>query len=68
MEREKTLIQQPMRKEKLKKVGLCFITGCSIKPFKIIINFFFFISQAHSQRNYGFLISGISKGEIGKGK
>ena len=26
-EREKTLMQQSMRKEKLRKVGLCFITG-----------------------------------------
>ena len=70
MEREKTLTQQSMRKEKQRKVGLCFITGCFIKLFKIIINhfFFFFISQAHSQRNYVFLISGISKGEIGNSK
>ena len=28
-----------MRKEKLRKVGLCFITPCLIKPFKVIINF-----------------------------
>ena len=48
-----------MRKEKLRKVGLCFITGCFIKPFKMIINFF--ISEAHSQRNFPFLIPGISK-------
>ena len=39
---EKTLIQHPMRKEKLRKVGLCFITGYFIKPFKITINLFFF--------------------------
>ena len=32
-EREKTLIQQSMREEKIRKVGLCFITGCFIKPF-----------------------------------
>ena len=37
------------------KFGFCFITGCFIKPF--------FISQAHSQRNFYFLISGISKRE-----
>ena len=30
-EREKTLMQQSMRKEKLRKVGLCFITGCIIQ-------------------------------------
>ena len=39
---EKTLIQHPMRKEKLRKVGLCFITGYFIKPFKMTINLFFF--------------------------
>ena len=58
-----------MKKEKLRKVGLCFTTGCFIKPFKMIINhFFIYISQAYSEHNYGFLISGISKGEIGNGK
>ena len=55
-----------MRKKKLRKAGRCFITGCFMKAFKMII--IFFISLAHSQRNYGFLISGISKGEIGNGK
>ena len=41
-----------MRKEKLRKDGFCFITGCFIKPFKMMINIYmFFISQAHSQRN-----------------
>ena len=64
---KKTLIQQSMKKEKLRKVGLCFITGCFIEPFELIISYFF-ISQAHSQRNFSFLISRISKGEIGKGK
>ena len=67
MEREKTLTQQSMRKEKQRKVGLCFITCCFIKPFKMIL-IIFFISQVHSQRNFGFLILGISKGEIGNGK
>ena len=41
-EREKTLMQQSMRKEKLRKVGLCFITGCFIKSFNMIINHFLF--------------------------
>ena len=45
-ERVKTLIQQSMRKEKLRKVRLCFKTSCFIKLFKMIINQFFFISQA----------------------
>ena len=34
-----------MRKEKLKKDGLCFVTGCFIKPFKMTINFFYFSSS-----------------------
>ena len=34
--------KQSMRKEKLRKFGLCFITGCFIKPFQMIINLFFF--------------------------
>ena len=42
-EREKTIIQQSIRKEELRKAGLCFIAGCFIKPFKIIINFFLFL-------------------------
>ena len=46
-EREKkTLVQQSMRKEKPRKVGLCFITGCFIKSFNMIINHFF-VLQAH---------------------
>ena len=61
-EREKACLQQSLRKEKLRKAGLCFI-----KPFKMIINLFF-ISQAHSQGNHCFLISGISKEETGNGK
>ena len=48
-----------MRKEKQRKNGLCFITGSFIKPFKIII--IFFISQAHSQRNFCYLLSGRHK-------
>ena len=38
-EREKTLIQQSTRIEKLGNIGLCFITGCFIKPFKMVITF-----------------------------
>ena len=54
-------------KKKIEK-RFCFITGCFIKPFKIIINLFFLISQGHSQRSFCFLISGIPKGENGNGK
>ena len=35
-----------MKKEKLKKVRLCFITGSFIKPFKMIINHFFYLSTS----------------------
>ena len=41
-EREKTLMQQLMRKEKLRKAGLCFITGYFIQSFNMIINNFLF--------------------------
>ena len=50
--REKTIVQQSMRKEKMRKVGLCF---CFIKSFNMIINHFF-VYQAHSQPNFCFLI------------
>ena len=40
-EREETLTQQSMRKEKLKKVGLYFTTVCFTKSFDMIINHFF---------------------------
>ena len=35
-----------MRKEKLRKVRLCFMTGCFMKPFKMIINHFFYFSNS----------------------
>ena len=38
-----------MRKEKLRKVGIHFITGCFIKPFKKIINLFYFSSSFATQ-------------------
>ena len=56
--RERTLIQQSLRKLKNEQAGLCFITGC------------FIISQAHPQ----FLLfiirmmQEISNREIGRGK
>ena len=69
-EREKTLMQQSMRKERLRKVGLCFITGCFMKSFNMIINNFFFASSFTVQ----FLLfdirmtQEISKGEVGNDK
>ena len=58
-----------MRKVKLRKIGLCVITGCSIKPFKMIVNHFFYIyfSSTFAAQLWFFNI-GISKGEIGNGK
>ena len=56
-EREKVLTQQSMRKEKLRKVRLCFITGCFIRSFSMIINHFI-VSQVHLQPNFCTLISG----------
>ena len=41
-EREKTLMQQLMRKEKLRKVGLCFIAGRFIKSFNMVVIHFLF--------------------------
>ena len=41
-EREKTLIRSTLKEnKKLGKGGLCFIAGCFIKPFKMIINRFY---------------------------
>ena len=45
-ERGKTLTHYSIRKENLRKVGLCFITGCFIKPLKVIINNIFFGNSA----------------------
>ena len=81
-EREKALLQQSMRKEKLRKVQLCFITGYLIKAFKMTINHFFFIRSSCSQDFFYFASSfaaqfslfnirmtqEISKGEIGNGR
>ena len=79
-EREKTLIQQSMRIEKLGKVGLCFIKVCFIKLFKIITifslvglfvhkNFLFASSFAAQFSRFDIrLTQGFSKREIGNSK
>ena len=70
-ERKKTLVQQSMRKEKLRKVGLCFITGCFIKSFNMIINHFFCFGSSLAAQ---FLVFDVrmkyqrSKGEVENGK
>ena len=52
-----------MREEKLKKVGLCFITGCFIKLFQMVINlFFFYFSSSSAAQVWLFDIRDIKKG------
>ena len=71
-EREKLFIQQLMRKEKLKKVGLCFITGRFIKLFKMIINLFFFYFASSFAAQFSLfdirMTQEMAKGETGKNK
>ena len=60
-----------MRKEKLRKVGLCFIAGCFIKSFNMIINLFFLITSSFAEQSLLFdirMAQEISKGEVEKGK
>ena len=59
--KEKTLMQQSMKKEKLRKVGLCFITGCFISPLIWKIFNHLSVLEAHLQPNFCFLISGWCK-------
>ena len=68
--REKTVIQQSMRKEKIhKRWNFFYLTGYFMKSLKMAINHFFFnksfcsqdfffIFPACSQRNFCFLMSG----------
>ena len=70
-EREKTLMQQSVRKEKLRKATLCFITGCFIKFFNIIINHFFCFTSSFPAQFLLFdirMTQEVSKGEAGNGK
>ena len=59
-----------MRKDKQRKDGPCFITGCFIKPFKIIIVFFYSASSFATQFSIFVMrmMQEISKGEIENGK
>ena len=64
----KFLIQQSVKKEKLRKVGLCVITGCFIKLFKMIGNHFSFcFSSSFTARLWLFDIRDIKR-EIGNDK
>ena len=48
-EKEKTLMQQSMRKETLRKFGLCFIAVSFIKSFNMMINYFCFSNSFAAQ-------------------
>ena len=65
-EKVKTVMQLSMRKEKLRKDGLCFITGCFIKSFDVIINHFFCFASLFAAQLLLFnirMMQEISKGE-----
>ena len=53
-EKVKTVMQLSMRKEKLRKNGLCFITGCFIKSFDVIINHFFLFCKLIRSPTFAF--------------
>ena len=51
-EREKTLIQPSIGKEKLRKVGLGFITDCFLLSFNMTINHFFVLTKKEKKHLY----------------
>ena len=51
-----------MRKEKLRKVGLCFVLGCFKKPFKMIINLFLYFPSSFATQFSHFDIRDIKRG------
>ena len=57
-EKKKTLNE----KKKLRKVGLRFISGCFMKPFKMIINLFFYFSSLYAAQFWLFDIKNIKRG------
>ena len=71
-EREESLMQSSMRKEKLRKVGLGFISGCFIKSFNMIIKHFFFCFASSFAAQFLLfdikMTQEISKGEVGNDK
>ena len=64
--KEKKHLCSSLWEKKTEKSWYCFIRGCFIKFFNMIINHFF-VSEAHSQSNFCFLISGWRK-KYQKGK
>ena len=68
-EREKILMQQSTKKEKLRKVELCFTTGCFIKSFNMINHFFCIASSLAAQfLLFDIRMTQVSKREVGSGK
>ena len=58
-------------KKKLRKVELCFMIGCFIKSFNIIINHFFCFASSFAAQPLLFdtrITQEISKGEVGCSK
>ena len=51
-----------MRKEKLRKVGFCFVAGCFTKLFQIIINDFFYFSSSFAVQFLLFNVRDIKRG------
>ena len=46
----------------MRKVGLCFITGCFLKPFQMLINHFFYFSGLFAAQFLLFDIRDIKRG------
>ena len=61
---KKTLVQQSMRKEKLKIAGLSFKRGSFVKPFKMIINLFFLFLKFIRSAIFTFSYQGYQKGKL----
>ena len=59
---KKALLLQSIKKEKLRKVGLCFISGCFIKPFKMTVNHFFYLSSSFVAQFWLFDIRDFKRG------
>ena len=53
-----------MRKEKLKKFGLCFMKDCFMKPFQMVINCFFLFPKVIRSAIFAFLCQGYQKGKL----
>ena len=50
-----------MRKEKLKKFGLCFMKDCFMKPFQMVINCFLYFPRSFAAQFSLFYVRDIKK-------